>query len=385
MTGMSLFRVRAVAAAMVAGVVVLGAAVSTEQRVPELMSAFDYDVVPNWSLPYPKAGYAWGSVPGIFVEYDDRIFIASRGEIKEPNPLPANYQGFLGGFRQVLNAPDNEVRGCLRVVDSNGKVLELWTQWDKLFQGTNGPHKIKISPYDPEHRVWVVGETKSVIYVFSNDGSQLLKTLGVEGVAAEDETHFGRPQDLAFLPDGSVLVADGLTNARVVRLDKNGKFLTAWGGHGSGDGQFNAVHGIDVDRNGRIYVVDRLNKRVQVFDATGKHLANWPNIRFPNHVQVTDPAPGDTSTGGEQVVWVADNQTTDVMKFDTRGRQLYSWHASGAVPGGFGELHQFSLDSKGNVYTGDNVIGRPQKLTPKAGADPKHLIGQSVRLMPKVK
>ena len=74
------------------------------------------------------------------------------------------------------------MRGCLRIVDSNGKVLEIWSQWDRLFQGTNGPHKIKISPYDPQHRVWVVGETKNVIYVFSNDGKQLLKTLGVEGV-----------------------------------------------------------------------------------------------------------------------------------------------------------------------------------------------------------
>jgi len=240
-------------------------------------------------------------------------------------------------------------------------------------------------PNDPEHRLWVVGETKSVIYVFSNDGKQLLKTLGVEGVDAADETHFGKPQDLAFLPDGSVLVADGLVNSRVVKLDKNGKFVTAWGSRGSGDGQFNAVHGIDVDRNGHIYVVDRLNKRVQVFDANGKHLANWPNIRFPNHVQVTEPVAGDTSTSGEQVVWVADNQTTDVMKFDTKGNQLYSWHASGPVPGGFGELHQFSLDSKGNVYAGDNVLGRPQKMTPKAGADPKHLIGQSVKLMPKTK
>ena len=378
-------RVRTALVTAVVTALGFGVSVSTQQRVPTLMSAFDYDVVPNWSLPYPAKGYAWGSVPGIFVESDERIFIASRGEIKEPSPLPADYQGFLGGFKQVLNAPDNEVRGCLRIVDSSGKVLEIWSQWDRLFQGTNGPHKIKISPYDPEHRVWVVAETRNVIYVFSNDGKQLLKTLGVEGVTAEDETHFGKPQDLAFLPDGSVLVADGITNARVVKLDKNGKFVTAWGGHGSGDGQFNTVHGIDVDRNGHIYVVDRLNKRVQVFDANGKHLANWPNIRFPNHVQVTEPVAGDTSTSGEQVVWVADNQTTDVMKFDTKGNQLYSWHASGPVPGGFGELHQFSLDSKGNVYAGDNVLGRPQKMTPKAGADPKHLIGQSVKLMPKTK
>ena len=134
-----------------------------------------------------------------------------------------------------------------------------------------------------------------------------------------------------------------------------------------------------------MYVVDRNNKRVQVFDAAGKHLASWPNIRFPNHVQVTDPVKGDTSTGGAQVVWVADNMTAEVLKYDTQGHRLFSWNASGPVPGGFGELHQFSLDSKGNVYTADNVLGRPQKLVPKAGADPAHLIGPSVPLTPKAK
>jgi DNA-binding beta-propeller fold protein YncE len=345
--------------------------------------------VANWPQPWAKTGYIWGSQPGIFAESPDRIFIAARGELKLPTPLGRGFNGEWGSLGERATVPKPEMRNTILVVDGSGKLIESWTQWDKLYEGgggpAGGPHKIKISPYDPEHRLWVVGETKSVIYVFSNDGKQLLKTLGVEGVDAADETHFGKPQDLAFLPDGSVLVADGLVNSRVVKLDKNGKFVTAWGSKGSGDGQFNAVHGIDVDRNGHIYVVDRLNKRVQVFDANGKHLANWPNIRFPNHVQVTEPVAGDTSTSGEQVVWVADNQTTDVMKFDTKGNQLYSWHASGPVPGGFGELHQFSLDSKGNVYAGDNVLGRPQKMTPKAGADPKHLIGQSVKLMPKTK
>ena len=120
--------------------------------------------------------------------------------------------------------------------------------------------------------------------MFSNDGKQLLQTLGEEGVAADDETHFGTAAGLAFLPDGSVLVADGLTNARIVKLDRNGKFVMAWGGKGAEDGQFNAVHGVDVDRNGRVYVADRANKRVQVFDENGKHLATWPNIRFPNHM-----------------------------------------------------------------------------------------------------
>jgi len=334
----------------------------------------DYDVTPNWALPYPKEGYAWGSVPGVFLESDDRIFVASRGEIKLPSPLPAGYLGFFGSIRSALNAPENEVRGCLRVLDRNGKILETWSQWDKLFEGTNGPHKIRISPYDPQHRVWVVGETKSVIYVFSNDGKQLLQTLGEEGVTADDEHHFGRPQDLDFLPDGSVLVADGLTNSRVVKLDRNGRYLMSWGTRGSADGQFNAVHGLAVDRNQHVYVADRANARVQVFDVNGKHLATWPNIRFPNHIFVSDAT---------QDVWVADNMTAEVIKFDVNGRRLFSWDASGTAPGGFGELHQFAVDSKGNVYTADNVLGRLQKLVPKPGADPKHLIGQSMKLMPK--
>ncbi len=366
-----------------------GAAVVAQQPAPRpfgvvvKMEPFAYDVVPSWSLPYPRDGYVWGSVPGIFVENDNRILVASRGEIKLPSPLPPGFLGFFGTIRSALNAPENEVRGCLRVLDANGKVVEIWEQWDRLFQGTNGPHKIKISPYDPQHRIWVVGETKNVIYVLSNDGKRLLQTIGEEGVTANDSTHFGKPQDLAFLPDGSVLVADGLTNARIVKLDRTGKFVEAWGGKGTEDGKFGTVHGIDVDRNGRAYIADRENKRVQVFDtATGKHLATWPNIRFPNHVHVADPVPGDTSTNGGQVVWVADNMTAEVLKFDTNGNRLFSWNASGPVPGGFGELHQFSLDSQGNVYTADNVLGRPQKLAPKKGADPRQLIGRGATLMP---
>jgi DNA-binding beta-propeller fold protein YncE len=364
---------------LVAAVAAISVTVVGQQRpfsVAQKIGPNDYDVAPNWALPYPKEGYAWGSVPGVFLESDDRIFVASRGEIKLPSPLPVGYLGFFGSIRSALNAPENEVRGCLRVLDSSGKVLETWSQWDKLFEGTNGPHKIRISPYDPQHRVWVVGETKNVIYVFSNDGKQLLQTLGEEGVAADDERHFGRPQDVEFLPDGSVLVADGLTNSRVVKLDRNGRYVASWGSRGSADGQFNAVHGLAVDRNQHVYVADRSNARVQVFDANGKHLATWPNIRFPNHIFVSDAA---------QDVWVADNMTAEVLKFDVNGNRLFAWDASGTAPGGFGELHQFAVDSKGNVYTADNVLGRLQKLVPKPGADPKHLIGQSVKLMPKAR
>ena len=88
-----------------------------------------------------------------------------------------------------------------------------------------GPHRLRISPYDPERRVWVINETFHQIYVFSNDGTQLLKTLGEKSVPGGDATHFAKPQDVAFLPDGRILIADGLDNHRVMILDKDLNYL----------------------------------------------------------------------------------------------------------------------------------------------------------------
>src|SRR6202050_5280888 len=90
------------------------------QNVITKMGANDYDVVPDFALPYPKAGYAWGSVPGVFVESDDRILVAARGEIKLPEPLPPGYLGFFGSLRSALNAPETEMHNCLRILDSKG-------------------------------------------------------------------------------------------------------------------------------------------------------------------------------------------------------------------------------------------------------------------------
>ena len=99
--------------------------------------------------------------------------------------------------------------------------------------------------------------------------------LGEAFVQREDESHFGRPQDVAFLPDGSALVADGLDNSRIVKFDRQGNFVLSWGTRGDRDGQFNGVHTVATDRNGRVYVSDRNNDRVQVFDENGTHLDTW--------------------------------------------------------------------------------------------------------------
>ena len=328
-----------------------------------------YVVVEGWMDSFAPEGFTWGSQPGVFVESVDRIFVIQRGEIAVPDPLPEGWDTYVGSVGISALGSTPVFNNCIFVVDSEGHVVETWNQWDYLFEGTNGPHKIRISPYDPARRVWVVNERRHQVHVFSNDGRELLMELGEAFVGADDESHLGRPQDVAFLPDGSVVVADGLDNSRVAKFDASGEFLMAWGSRGAEDGQFNGVHAVATDSRGRVYVADRNNDRVQVFDSNGVHLATWGGLSFPNDIFVT----------ADDEVWVADNQTPQMVKFDTEGNRLYSWMLD-TGPHRFGEVHEMAVDSEGSWYGGDNVLGRTQKFVPRPGADPSTLIGAPIGL-----
>ena len=333
-----------------------------------------YEVVPNWPQPWARQGYIWGSQPGVFAETPNRIFLAVRGELKLPATLGRGFNGIWGSLGERATVPRAEMRNCILVVDGSGKVIDAWNQWDSLFEGSMGPHKVKISPYDPERHVWIVNDSIHQIYEFTNDGKQLVMTLGEKGVAADDEKHFGQPQDIAFLPDGSMVIADGLRNSRIVKLDKKGAFVKAWGTRGDGPGQFSGVHGIETDKSGRIYVADRGNRRIQIFDADGRHLDTWPNLRFPNHILVT---------ADEQRVWVSDGNNARILEYDRNGKLLYWWGVYGTIPGTFWEMHQFAVDSEGNLYAADSFGGRTQKFRPRADADRTKLVGAPVALMTK--
>jgi len=333
-----------------------------------------YSVVENWLQPFAEPGFVWGSHPGLYVESATRIFIIQRGELHVPDPVPAGFTNFYGSASglSALQPVDKKraMRNVIFIVDDQGKLVETWKQWDYLFADTAGPHKIAISPYDPLRRVWVVNDAREQIHAFSNDGKQLLFSLGTWNESGNDKTHFGRPQDIAFLSDGSMVVADGLTNSRVVKFDKDGKYLLEWGTKGSAPGQFDAVHAVAIDKKNRVYVADRSNDRIQVFDENGKHLAIWPNLNFPNHIVIT----------ANQEVWVADNQPVRLVKFDTDGNRLYSWDADGRGPGQFAELHEFGIDMEGNWYGADNILGRSQKFVPKRGAEKSQLMRSPVPL-----
>ena len=338
-----------------------------------------YDVVANWHKPFAEEGFAFGGNSGVFAESPDRIFISQRGETRLPNPVPPEFAGYAGsiGINVLSDSEFRTWQNCLMVVDGDGNVLEVWDQWDHLCdsgEGGPGPHRVRISPYDPERRVWVVNETRHQIFVFSNDGSQLLMTLGEKNVGGSDQTHFGRPQDVAFLPDGRVLVADGLDNHRVVILDGQGNYLSEFGEFGEGPGQFNGIHALAIGPDGLIFALDRANGRVQVFRLTSEASGDYhPEI---DHIDVWSGfgLPLDIIVNNEHV-WVSDLGPLKLVKLDFSGNRLYTWNVSTEGPTGYLEVHTISVDSEGNLYGGDNQHGRTQKFVPKTGADPALIIG----------
>ncbi len=331
-----------------------------------------YDVVRAWHKPFAAPGFAFGGNSGVFAESADRIIVAQRGEFRLPSPLPPEYAGFAGSLKMnVLTLADRRVwQNCLYTLDRNGQVKERWTQWDSLCANSDGPgpHRVRISPYDAARRVWVINETFHTIYVFSNDGKQLLHTLGEKGVAGADRTHFARPQDVAFLPDGRILIADGLDNHRVLILDKDLQYLGEFGGKGTGLGQFNGVHAVAVGPGGRIVALDRSGGRVNLYRTTAdpakiEPVASWPGFSLPLDLIVNDDA-----------IWLTDLKPLSFIKLDFNGKRLYTWRVPPDLPDGYLEVHTFSVDRDGNLYGGDNQYGRTQKFVPKTGADPALLI-----------
>jgi DNA-binding beta-propeller fold protein YncE len=263
---------------------------------------------------------------------------------------------------------------CIVVVDAEGNIIEEWTQWDSMFKR---PHAVYINPYDPDKHVWVVDDHNHAIFKFSNDGQTLVQTIGTPDEAGADATHFNRPTFLAWLPDSTMFVSDGYNGNRVAKFDAAGNFLLHWGERGTvpemRPGYFNTVHGLAVDpQSRRVFVSDRSNRRIQVFDENGNFLDQWSmgpqaNTQFL-HV----------STDG--YLWAVDDRTWKVLKYDLEGHLLYAWGSQGAWPGGMWNVHGMSVDQDGNFYIAEVANGRAQKFVPRPGANPDFLVGQPYRV-----
>jgi len=371
-----------------------------------------YDVVKGWpkdigSVPGNEK-WTWGAGQSIFAESPDRIYLLFRGElpnVKRPEtkllpefgpsvqfpigrlPFRDATVSSLPGAGGTGQNPEDGMRlwkgtlgvdakweNCIVVVDRNGNIVERWTQWDNILKR---PHFVAVNPYDPEKHVWVIDDHMHAIYKFSHDGKQLVQTIGTPTVAGADGTHFNRPTFLAWLPDGTMFVADGYNGTRVAKFDKDGKFLMAWGQKGTPPndkrpGYMNNVHGIAVDpATRRVFVNDRANHRVQVFDDNGKFLYDWSFGEDPSDVHLL-------YIGADRALWAYDRGTSKMLKYDLQGHFLYSWGIWGDFAGGFWGVHGFSVDQEGNFYVAEVDSGRVQKFRPRQGVNPAFLVGKQV-------
>jgi peptidylamidoglycolate lyase len=295
------------------GLLNLALPAQSQPKAPENSGLDDtgpYRVVENWFKP----GVRWNQpVTGVAIDNPNRIFVVSSGEqLTEAGSLVLGPDGATTNLvrdpaARPLEHPTHE--HLILVLNADGKVIEDWSQWNNL---VTLPHSVEFNPYDPQKHVWIVDREGQQILEFTNDGKTLVMKIGEKDVPGIDHYHFGRPASLLFMPDGSFYVADGYDNARVVKYDKNGKYLMEWGTKGTGPSQFNVVHDIAVDAQHRIYVADRSNNRVQIFDEAGKYLTQWPNIRSPSHLTMTKD--GD--------VWITAGVGNRLAKFDLKGKRL---------------------------------------------------------------
>jgi streptogramin lyase len=228
-------------------------------------------------------GMKMGSTAAIDIDQHEHIWVAQR----------------CGG-NSCAGKPDDPVFEF----DLSGKLLKHFGGGMFVF-----PHGIGL---DKDGNVWVTdGQARDgkgmVVIKFSPEG-KVLMTLGKPGVAGDGQQTdaFNQPNDVAIASNGDIFVSEGHTSAtgsaRVIKFDKNGKFLMQWGKHGSGPGEFEVPHALCFDSKGRLFVGDRGNSRVQIFDQNGKFLDEITNFGKPSGIFVDK----------HDILYVADSESQEV-------------------------------------------------------------------------
>lgn len=304
----------------------------------QVTSAGDYQVVHGW--PQIPAGELLGQVSGIGVDSRSNVFVFRRAD----RTLPAT---------TISVEPIAEPTVWL-FEGRSGRLLGRWGAHQFAM-----PHGLTV---DREDKLWLTDIALHQVFKYSHDGVPLL-TLGTPGISGSDSVHFDGPTDVAIGADGSIYVADGYGNSRVVQFSAAGGFIREWGRKGSGPGEFNLPHSIAIDPMGRLYVADRGNARVQLFDSTGRFLGEWRDSTLgrPWAVRVAPDGSVYLVDGGDQ----HPPERARIFKLTRDGKVVAAFGAFGNYDGQLVWPHCLAIAPSGAVYVGDVSIGRrAQKFVP---------------------
>jgi DNA-binding beta-propeller fold protein YncE len=184
---------------------------------------------------------------------------------------------------------------------------------------------------------------------------------GLPGAGAQSDI-FNRPTDVTWDAAGNIYVSDGNGNSRIAKFDKDGKFIKSWGSRGSEPGQFNAPYGIVIDAQGLVYVADRGNNRIQVFDADGNFKTQYTNVGTPRTLCITP--------GPHQYLYSSNSNPTndidvggEIYKMELNGKVVGKFGTAGRMPKEFGTVNAMDCRSNNQFYVAEMITWRVQKLS----------------------
>ena len=280
-----------------------------------------YELVDGWAK-LPK-GWSFLDVGGIAIDKEDKVYVLNRGE------------------HPVI------------VFDRDGNIVRSWGEG--FFSRAHG------SCIGPDNSVYCTDDRIHVVAKFTPDG-KLLMTLGSKGHATDTgyvETFdfweslttivrgappFNRPTGVSISPKAEIYVADGYGNARIHKFSAEGRLLLSWGEPGGEPGQFRLPHSVRVDRHGKVWVVDRENNRIQIFDGNGKFLTQWTDLVRPTDLFIDE----------DDTVYVSE-LSKRVGIFTVDGKLLARWGNPGKKKEEalFLAPHAIAVDSRGDIYVGE--------------------------------
>jgi DNA-binding beta-propeller fold protein YncE len=277
-----------------------------------------YELVQGWGqLP---SGWEWGQVGAVGVDSQDQVHAYVRTE----HPY--------------------------MILDKSGKMIDSWG--NGIFEDAHG---IYIAPNDD---VFFIDRSTELVLKFDSKGRHLL-TLGKRNQPSDtgytDESRtvkypggpFHYPTDLSVGPGGEIYVSDGYRNCQVHKFAPDGTLMFSWGEPGSGNGQMELVHSV-WEHKGKVYVADRVNNRIQIFDTEGKYLDQWPGFLQPCKIYLDN----------EDVMYLAELGDR-VSVLDLEGNVLARWGDERShEPGKFWGPHGIWVDSEGSIYVAEVLEGK---------------------------
>jgi DNA-binding beta-propeller fold protein YncE len=210
------------------------------------------------------------------------------------------------------------------------------------------PHGFRI---DPDGNLWTTDVNGHTVIKLNRQG-QVQLTMGVKGQAGEwnesaNSRLLNEPTDLAFGANGEVFILQGHGRGepRVLKFDKGGKLLKTWGGLGKGPGQFDTSHSIVVDAKGLVYIADRQNRRVQIFDGDGTYLREWKFAGLPCGLIF----------GPNQQLYMVSGFAGQILRLDSNGKAVAATGQPGKALGEFGEAHYMAIGPRNEIYVADTI------------------------------